>query len=378
MPKETLLFDHLALQTWLRLSLTPHIALHRLLKLLARYSLAELSRFGRSDWQQLGLTKLQQDYLLYQSLAEAERCLAWCDHAPQRAIIPYLDPAYPALLRETAGAPCTLFTCGDYSLLSQPQIGIVGSRNASRNGQQTARQFAGDFCNNGMIVTSGLALGIDGYAHDGALNARGKTVAVLGAGLRHIYPKRHLQLAQRVEEQGVLVSEFVPDAKARPEFFPRRNRIISGLSVGVVIVEAAEKSGSLITAKYAAEQGRDVFVIPGSIYQPNCRGSNELIRQGATLVQSSDQVLQDVQNMVNWSMEQSLPQQGDLFPTINHKEELPFPELLANVGVEATPIDIIAARTHIPVQEAMVQLLELELNGHVEAVNGGYILKGRG
>jgi DNA processing protein len=378
MSKEPFVFDEISLLTWLRLSLTPRIGIRTLLKILARYSLRELAQFGRIEWDNLGLSSLQIDYLQNKSFMEAERCIRWRDECPHHEIIPYLDIEYPALLREISSAPCTLFTAGEIAVLSQPQIAMVGSRNASSIGSQTARQFAADFSQNGLVVTSGLALGIDGCAHDGALNVGGKTIAVLGAGICHIYPSRHKPLAQRVEEQGILVSEFAPHIKPRAEYFPRRNRIISGLSVGVLVVEAAEKSGSLITAKYAADQGRDVFVIPGSIHQASCRGSNELIRNGAMLVQTSEQIFDEVSHLVNWSLDQASPRQNELFPVINTQEELPFPKLLANLGGEATPVDIIAARTHIPVQEAMIQLLELELNGHVESVAGGYILRGRG
>ena len=233
-----------------------------------------------------------------------------------------------------------------------------------------------------LRLTESLALGkifgIDGHAHDGALLGGGETVAVLGSGLQHLYPARHRKLAERIREQGALVSEFRPDAKPRAEHFPRRNRIISGLSVGVLVVEAAEKSGSLITARYAAEQGRDVFALPGSIHSPTSRGGNQLIKNGACLVQSAKDVLDEIENLVNWSVSQSPYPQPALFTQNDSREELPFAELLANVGNEATPVDILANRTNIPVHEVMMQLLELELSGHVVAVTGGYIRKGRG
>lgn len=166
-----------------------------------------------------------------------------------------------------------LFVKGAVETIELPQIAMVGSRNASREALQSAFSFAKDFVEQGLVVTSGLALGIDSFAHDGALKGGGKTVAVLGSGLEQVYPSRHKALSQRIVEQGgALVSEFLPQAKARSNHFPRRNRIISGLSTGVLVVEAAERSGSLITARYAAEQGRDVFAVPGSIHNPNNRG----------------------------------------------------------------------------------------------------------
>ena len=365
------------LQLWLRLSELPRVGIRHLLKLLSRYSLQEMTTFSKVQWQHVGLNQKQLEFLFDKSIARSKRSLAWLDESSTHSIISYLDSCYPPLLKEINSAPSTLFTIGDVSLLAKPQLSIVGSRHASRIGSQTAQQFAADFSKRGLVVTSGLALGIDGQAHLGALNANAPTIAVLAAGFRHLYPQQHIPLAKRIMDQGVLVTEFAPDVRARPEYFPRRNRIISGLTAGVLVVEAAEKSGSLVTAKYAAEQGRDVFVIPGSIHQANCRGSNELIRQGAVLVQTSEQVLQEVENILNWSQQQVENNQGELFAAINQQEELPFPELLANVGKEATPIDIIAERTHIPVQEAMIQLLQLELQGHVESITGGYILKGR-
>ncbi|MDF5431222.1 DNA-protecting protein DprA, partial [Vibrio parahaemolyticus] len=180
------------------------------------------------------------------------------------------------------------------------------------------------------------------------------TIAVLGSGLEHIYPARHRKLAQRIAENGALVSEFRPDAKPRAENFPRRNRIISGLALGVLVVEAAEKSGSLITARYAAEQGREVFALPCSISSVNGRGGNQLIKNGACLVSEPNDILREIQSLLDWSYQQ---QTRDLFSPLNTEEQLPFPELLANVGSEATPVDILANRTNIPVQEVMMQLL---------------------
>jgi DNA processing protein len=271
--------------------------------------------------------------------------------------------------------PPVLFVEGNAELLSDPQIAIVGSRNASIDGLRTAREFAADLAKKGLAITSGLALGVDGHAHDGALSVEGDTIAVLGSGLQHIYPARHRKLAQKiVQKGGTLVSEFRPSARPRSEHFPRRNRIISGLSLGVLVVEAAEKSGSLITARYANEQGREVFAIPGAIQSPSARGCNQLIKQGACLVQCSADILQEVDSLLTWSVNM----QKDMFEQQGENEQLPFPELLANVGVEATPVDILAQRTNIPVHEIMMQLLELELQGHVAAVSGGYIRTRRG
>ncbi|EKO3676777.1 DNA-protecting protein DprA [Vibrio metschnikovii] len=371
--------DQHDLTIWLALSFTPKLTQKNLSRLLSRDALTNLAGYTAQQWLALGLTAQQVDYLLNQSKKDVEQCLIWQQQATQRHIIPLYDEVnYPPLLREIPSPPKVLFVEGQRHWLKQPQIAIVGSRNATIDNQHIAQQFAGELAAHNIVITSGLALGIDGYAHDGALKAGGATLAVLGSGLNCIYPTRHKTLAERIKDNGALISEFRPNTPPRAEHFPRRNRIISGLSLGVLVVEAAEKSGSLITARYAIEQGRDVFVIPGPITSTNSQGSNQLIRQGACLVQTVEDILAEVENLLNWCKDSPSSTQGELFCYPNDEEQLPFPELLANVGVEATPVDILAQRTHIPVQEVMMQLLELELLGHVVAVSGGYIRKGRG
>ncbi|WP_322803347.1 DNA-processing protein DprA [Vibrio alfacsensis] len=361
------------LAAWLKLTCLPGIGAVKLNKLLSKDSPSNIVQYSTSELQFLGFTDKQlQAWSMVDK--EVDACLAWLASSSQHSILTLANSRYPPLLKQTVAPPPLLFVKGDASCLSLPQIAMVGSRNASVNGLQHARSFASELVQHDLIVTSGLALGIDGHAHDGALQAGGKTIAVLGSGLEQVYPTRHRSLAQRVIESGALVSEFRPEAKPRAENFPRRNRIISGLSLGVLVVEAAEKSGSLITARYALEQGREVFALPTSINAPNATGGNQLIRSGACLVQNTQEVLNEIQSLLNWSVSQSV----DLFSAPMNEEELPFPQLFANVGNEATPVDILANRTNIPVQEVMMQLLELELSGHVVAVSGGYIRKGRG
>ncbi|MGY3568361.1 DNA-processing protein DprA [Vibrio paucivorans] len=377
-----------SLFAWLALSFTPKLGAKALARLMSIDSAPNLIKRDSPSLQAIGLTTEQIRYLHGEAQRQAELSLTWAEQ-DNHTILTSFDPIYPPLLKEIASAPPVLFVKGEASCLSEPQLAMIGSRNASLQGLQIAKEYASAFTKHGLVVTSGLALGVDGHAHDGALRAGGKTIAVLGSGLEQIYPARHRKLASRVVESGALVSEFRPDTKPRPEHFPRRNRIISGLSVGVLVVEAAEKSGSLITARYAAEQGRDVFAIPGSIHSPTSRGGNLLIKNGACLVQSEQDVLDEIDTLVNWSIDNRASSQPDLFndkseqprengKEFNHNEELPFPQLLANVGIEATPVDILASRTNIPVHEVMMQLLELELSGHVVAVSGGYIRKGRG
>ncbi|MDN3615588.1 DNA-processing protein DprA [Vibrio gallaecicus] len=367
------------LSAWLTLSFIPQLGGKRLSRLLAFDSPLNIVQSSSQQLQAFGLSPKQVSYLFEKAPKEVDDCLAWLNKHSNHHIITSSCSLYPKQLANIASAPSVLFVKGQADKLIEPQIAMVGSRNATLEGLNTAKLFAQEFVKKGLIVTSGLALGIDGYAHDGALKAGGETFAVLGSGLESIYPARHRSLAERIVESGALISEFRPHAKPRPEHFPRRNRIISGLSLGTLVVEAAEKSGSLITARYALEQDREVFALPGSIHTPTSRGGNSLIKAGACLVQSAHDVLFELESLLHWSIEQ----QPSLFPTqepsltVSQNEQLPFPQLLANVGIEATPVDILAQRTHIPVHEVMMQLLELELLGHVVAVSGGYIRKGR-
>ena len=363
------------LAAWLVLSLTPDIGPARLAKMLSLDSADNIVNYSRKRLEFLNLKPRQIDFIRKKSRPVVESCLEWRQKSNNNHIITLLSPRYPSLLREISAPPSVLFVKGDVGLLCDPQVAIVGSRNASPDGLRNASSLAGDLVQKGITVTSGLALGIDGYAHDGALRSDGDTIAVLGSGLDNIYPARHRKLAARIAERGALVSEFCPDALPKAKHFPRRNRIISGLSLGVLVVEAAERSGSLITARYAGEQGREVFALPGSFNNPNARGGNRLIKEGAHLVQSSNDIIQEIDTLLAWS----IGGQKEIFDPEVENEQLPFPELLANVGEEeAVAVDILAQRTHIPVHEIMTQLLELELQGHVAAVSGGYIRMRRG
>lgn len=227
-----------------------------------------------------------------------DKDLAWAEQ-PACRLLTMADVGYPQLLKEIDTSPPVLFVRGDVKLLSTMQIAIVGSRHPSRSGVENASDFAEYFSTRGLTITSGLALGIDGAAHRGALRGTGRTVAVMGNGLDGIYPRRHQRLADQIVEQGgVLVSEFSVGIGPKPEHFPRRNRIISGLSVGTLVVEAALKSGSLITARLALEQGREVFAIPGSIHNPLAKGPHALIQQGAKLVETALDVFEELKCFV--------------------------------------------------------------------------------
>ncbi|NOH81391.1 DNA-protecting protein DprA [Vibrio sp. RE86] len=367
------------LSAWLALYFTPRIGPKTFDRLLTLDSPVNIVSSNSNQMRALGLSEAQISFLSHSANKDVDQCLAWQAQSDNHHIVTRTHPVFPELLTQAPASPPLLFVKGEVNALSLPQIAIVGSRNASIDGLNTAKQFAYGLAEQELAVTSGLALGVDGYAHDGALQAKGTTLAVLGCGLNTVYPARHRDLAERIiEQQGALVSEFHPMAKPKADHFPRRNRIISGLSLGVVVIEAAEKSGSLITARYAIEQGREVFAVPGSIHQTSARGCNLLIKQGACLVMTVQDILIEIESLLAWSNNHKPPVQAELFEKIESKEELPFPLLLANVGSKATPVDILANRTNIPVQEVMMQLLELELSGHVVAVSGGYIRKGRG
>lgn len=296
-----------------------------------------------------------------------ETDLAWCEKN-QVHILTQEDAAYPPLLREIASAPVILYVLGNISLLSEPQLAIVGSRNPTPSGKQLAEQFATALTQAGLVITSGLALGVDAASHRGVLKIAGKTLAVMGTGLNQIYPRSNYQLAQDIiANQGALVSEFAPHTPPVAQNFPIRNRIISGLSIGVLVIEAALRSGSLITARCAADQGREVFAIPGSIQQPLARGCHALIRQGAKLVETAQDILEELSAWV------SIPQQ----PLLENLPRLPkldkkLQELIKQIDYTATSFDTIIKRSGLTASEVSSMLLALELYGHVHVVSGGY------
>jgi DNA processing protein len=256
-----------------------------------------------------------------------------------------------------------------------PQLAIVGSRSPTASGRDTARNFAEYFSRAGITITSGLALGIDAASHEGALRASGRTIAVCGTGLDIVYPRKNAALAKRICEHGALVSEFPPRTTALPAHFPQRNRIISGLSFGTLVVEAARGSGSLITAQHAADQGREVFAVPGSIHNPLSRGCHKLIREGAKLVESAEDVLSE---LLNFLPPQSLasgttprPDGGESPPALDKAYEI----LLDALGFEPATIDVLVARTGIPSDSVASMLLILEHQRHVKPHAGGRFVR---
>lgn len=358
---------------WLQLAAVPSLGGSRIQRLLADSTPQQLAAMTVEQLQQRGLTAKQIQAFLQPNQSRIQQALQW-QHAPQQHILTLTSPYYPHLLKQIASPPPILFVRGDVACLGAPQIAVIGSRSASIDGRESAFHFSKALAANHYVVTSGLALGIDGQAHQGALQAGGLTIAVLGSGLDQVYPARHRSLAASIAEQGALVSEFWPQEQPRPQNFPRRNRVISGLSAGVLVIEAAQKSGSLITARYALEQGREVFALPGSIHNPASRGCNALIKSGAKLVESPADIYEEVGSLTECAINNQI---GVPLAT-KENEELPFPALLANVGTEATPVDVVAERCKQPIHQILPQLLELELSGWVTAVPGGYIRTRRG
>ncbi len=299
-------------------------------------------------------------------IAGVEKDLSWLAR-PNNSVLIRGEADFPPLLNQIYDPPAMLFCKGNTAALFDPSIAVVGARNPTLVGREKAFQFAECFAQAGVMTVSGLALGIDAQAHRGALAGGGTTVAVLAGGLEQLYPKQHRGLADQVCEQGALISEMPVDVPATPTLFPRRNRIISGLSLATVIIEAAMRSGSLVTARYAMEQSRDVFAMPGSVLNPLSEGCHSLIRQGAGLVENGSQV---IEALGFWS------------PAINAAkpaENLPLnidPEassLLNIMGFEPIAIDTLACRSGLAIPILTQHLLELELEGQIQSCAGGFI-----
>lgn len=360
---------------WLRLLMISGQKLHyvRRLKGLSYQKLVLtadlLLSLGFNEDQQLEFKKVNQ--------AELKLALEWLS-LPNHHLVTYVDAEYPELLRNISSAPLALFVSGDLKNLIKPQLAMVGSRCYSHYGERWASHFAQELALAGLVITSGLAMGIDGISHRGALAGGGITLAVLGSGLSHIYPRSHMKLAQQIlENRGSLVSEFLPFESARAEYFPKRNRIISGLSLGVLVIEAALRSGSLITARYALEQGREVFAIPGPLSSRSSEGTHSLIQQGANLVSQPSDIIEMLNGSLRWLVleqieslskpEMSLPLFGET--------DLDFPcsSLVEHIGYEPTPINLISERAGLSTSDIAIQLLDLELSDLITSVQGGYV-----
>ncbi|TAK91538.1 MAG: DNA-protecting protein DprA [Burkholderiaceae bacterium] len=354
--------DQAELSAWLRLSLTPEIGPATVRKLLERFGLPQqvLDTSFHSLSQVLAPAIVER--LLHPDEAQQKIIAATFDwlEQPQHHVLTLADVDYPQHLLEIADPPPLLYLKGRRELLQQPGLAIVGSRHASTQGSANAEAFARTLSGAGLTVISGMALGIDSAAHRGALDAgdaAGSTIAVIGTGIDLVYPASNRALAHRIAEHGLIVSEFPLGSKALAHHFPRRNRVISGLARGVLVVEAAAASGSLITARQAGEQGREVFAIPGSIHSPLAKGCHQLIKQGAKLVESAQDILEELH------LQTAPAQTGrDIFPT--HP-------LLQHLGFDPCGLDELQSRSQLDTATLQAQLLELELQGQVQRLSGG-------
>lgn len=286
---------------------------------------------------------------------------------PNNHIITITDDSYPSQLKEIDSPPPLLFVKGDIGLLSQPQIAIVGSRNPSVFGEQTALQFAKSLARSGFVITSGLALGIDAASHQGALNAKAATIAVVGTGLDRVYPSRHKKLAQEIAEQGAIISEFPFGTAPAAGNFPRRNRIIAGLSAGLLVVEATLKSGSLITAKMALKANREVFAIPGAINNPLAHGCNQLIKESAAKLVEAEV---DIFAELGEHQLQLVTQEQEKSPAVNLDNRLK--KLLNFIMYSPTSIDWMVEKSGYSAQDIISMAVELELQGFIAPTVGGY------
>ncbi len=349
--------DH-DIAAWIRLTLIPGIGGETQRQLLGTFGLPE-AIFAASRAALVGAVgeTLAGSIASTDCMAEVEATLAW-SREPGNRIITLADAEYPQTLLRGINPPVLLYVKGRAELLNRPALAIVGSRNATRQGEANAEAFATALSQAGLTIVSGLALGIDAAAHRGALNGVGSTIAVIGTGPDRIYPARNAALTRRIAEQGAIVSEFPLGTPPIAGNFPRRNRLIAGIGRGCLVVEAAERSGSLITARLAAESGAEVFAIPGSIHSPHAKGCHKLIKQGAKLVETA----QDVMEELRW--------EGAV--AIRAKPVAPGNDpILAALGHDPCDLDTLAERTGLPADALLAALLPLELDGKVAQLPGG-------
>lgn len=345
-----------ATKYWVAFSRVPFIGPSRINRLVARFgSLEQAWRASSADLRSVldersseSLIKVRSTYSPDDEMARLQR--------DGINVVTRADDAYPALLAEIPAPPPVLYTLGTLQPADATAVGIVGTRRMTAYGREMARMIGHDLAAGGVTIVSGLARGVDGIAHEAALEASGRTIAVLGSGVRNIYPPEHRKLASRIAESGAVLSDFHPDTQPDGPNFPARNRIISGLSLGVVVIEAPERSGALITVDFAADQGRDVFVVPGNVLSSRSAGCNQLLRDGARPVRSADDVLEDLnlgRRKEQVAVQQALP--------IDDNER----RVLAVVTADPQHIDDIAALANLPISQVGAVLLTLELKGSV-------------
>jgi DNA processing protein len=367
------------LHAWLTLLRAPGVGASRLRKLLALAGDAERAlALPDAEWQRCGLPAAALAWRASPDHARIAADLAWLE-APDHHLIPCDSADFPALLARSAQPPAALFVAGDPDLLWHPQIALVGSRNASEGGLDNARDFARTLARAGFAITSGLADGIDAAAHRATLAIEAKTLAVVGTGPDLVYPAKHRSLAGDIARHGAVVSEFPPGTEARREHFPRRNAIIAGLSLGTLVVEAGLQSGALITARLAAEAGREVFALPGSIHNPLAKGCHRLIRDGAALVETAQEIIEALgatAAQLARDLRGRLDADATAAPTPPQPVEVgtdpDYQRLWRALDHDPTGIDVLAARSGLTVEVLSSMLLLMELDGRVSAAHGRY------
>lgn len=352
-----------SLKHWLRLTLIPGVGGETQRRLLRAFGLPEaVFSASRHELQDVVGNKLASS-LLETDNTDAVRVACEWSAGEDQHIVTLADSDYPQALLEIADPPTLLYVRGRLDLLNRPTLAIVGSRNPTPQGTQNAERFASAFADAGLVIASGLALGIDAAAHRGALTVGGDTVAFIGTGIDRIYPARNRDLALEIGTKGTIVSEFRIGTPVTAFNFPKRNRLISGLSRGVLVVEAAIESGSLITARLAGEQGREVFAIPGSIHSPQARGCHKLIRQGAKLVETAQDVLEEL----SWDRVSHASALTTEMASVSKGQR----DLLSSMGFDPCGVDDLAARSGLTADTLSVMLLHLELDGHIASLPGG-------
>jgi len=351
------------LASWLQLTLTPGLGASTIRKLLRQFGLPEAVIAKRRELAAYAAPEALEALHSEAVRAQVDRALRWAGE-PGHFIVTLADEFYPRALLEIADPPSLIYARGRVELLQRSCLAIVGSRNATAQGESNAVAFAKALSNAGLTIVSGLAVGIDAAAHRGGLEGAGATIAVLGTGIDVPYPKRNVELAEQIAAQGLLLSEFPLGTGPLAGNFPRRNRLISGLAQGCLVIEAALASGSLITARTAAEQGRDVFAIPGSIHSPLSRGCHALIKSGAKLVESAEDVLAELSGI-----------RPSGYASTTAAEAPPGPTgasgLLAHMGHDPVDVDALCARAGMSAEQVASELLRLELEGRVAALPGG-------
>ena len=375
------------LEYWLALVRAPGVGPVKFAQLLKRFDSPQgVFAAFHHDWVSFGLKQPLIDYLQQPDWAAVAQDMAW-SKGINNHIITLAHPGYPIYLRQIYDPPPVLFVHGDIQLLSQAPLAIVGSRQPSFEGDQTARYFAEILSRTGFTIVSGLAFGIDAASHVGALAGTGKTVAVAGTGLDQVYPAQHLKLAHQIAEKGALISEFPPGTPPAATNFPRRNRIISGMSLGTLVVEASVKSGSLITARCAVEQAREVFAIPGALSNSLAKGCHALIKTGAKLVETPEDIIEELRLHlpVIWTQEPlEKPIKNLATPAAPPPAVTPLPlfendaeynVLLKYMDATATSIDKLVDLSGLTAEAISSMLLILELQGVVKSISGGLYLR---